>query len=263
MLNIVLRSQVNALSGYKNFLTKTLTGVADDNSIANILKIDDNKLSKNTLSPEDQHKKFIVDPQFFMDNSFTTQSSTPSGQEAVTLDVSDFSRKDLIASMTRNEDVQRDVSGNNVIFGESVDAKTVDSVVIDYKAKVVLAGGGQKLAASVIIGSNSEIHRGGSVAVGADIVALKNDAVAVGRFVRVEEESGTALGFKTQVKVAGGVALGSDSISDRVAGVPGYTSILQGPAKNTEVQWKSTWGAVSVGDFANGITPNYRRSSWF
>ncbi|WP_375641429.1 MULTISPECIES: YadA-like family protein [unclassified Bartonella] len=254
MLHTARTSQVNALSGYKNFLTRTLTEVGNKNSLANTLKIDSNKLSKNTLSSEDQYKKFIVDPQFFMDSRSTTRSVTQSGQDRVAIDASDFSRKDHIASMTRSGEVQRDVSGHNVIFGEEVNAQTTDSVVLGYKAQAVLDEKDKKLAASVIIGSKSEIHRGGSVAVGADIVSLKNDAVAVGRFVRVEEESGTALGFKTQVKAAGGVALGSDSVSDRVAGEFGYTSLLQGPAQNTEVQWKSTRGAVSVGDYSKGIT---------
>ncbi|WP_330168576.1 YadA-like family protein [Bartonella grahamii] len=255
MLNTALTSQVNALSDYKNFLTRTLTGVGNNNSIANTLKIDGNKLSKNTLSSEDQYKKFIVDPQFFIDSSSVTQSFTQNGQDTVTIDASDFSRKDHIESMTRSGEVERDVSGSNVIFGEDVEAKTTDSVVIGSKAKAVLAEGDKKLAASVIIGSKSEIHRGGSVAVGADIVALKNDAVAVGRFVRVEEGDGTALGFKTQVKVAGGVALGSNSVADRAAGEFGYApSVKSEVAASDKAQWKSTEGAVSVGDLNKGLT---------
>uniref|UniRef100_UPI0035D0726B hypothetical protein n=1 Tax=Bartonella sp. AP9QHHD TaxID=3243507 RepID=UPI0035D0726B len=253
-LNKAGLEKINASDDYANFLTRTLTSVGDDNSIANTLKIDDNKLSKNTLSPEDQNKKFVVDPQFFMDSSSVTRSFTQSGQDTVTIDASDFSRKDPIARMTRSGEVQRDVSGSNVIFGEGVNAKTVDSVVIGSKAKAVLAERDQTLAASVIIGSNSEIHRGGSVAVGADIVALNNDAVAVGRFIRVEADSSTALGFKTQVKVVGGVAIGSDSVANRAAGEFGYTSVLQGPATSSQTQWKSTRGAVSVGDRSNGIT---------
>ncbi|WP_330169415.1 YadA-like family protein [Bartonella grahamii] len=255
MLNTALTSQVNALSDYKNFLTRTLTGVGNNNSIANTLKIDGNELSKNTLSSEDQYKKFIVDPQFFIDSSSVTQSFTQNGQDTVTIDASDFSRKDHIESMTRSGEVERDVSGSNVIFGEDVEAKTTDSVVIGSKAKAVLAEGDKKLAASVIIGSKSEIHRGGSVAVGADIVALKNDAVAVGRFVRVEEGDGTALGFKTQVKVAGGVALGSNSVADRAAGEFGYApSVKSEVAASDKAQWKSTEGAVSVGDLNKGLT---------
>ncbi|WP_375641430.1 MULTISPECIES: hypothetical protein [unclassified Bartonella] len=36
-------------------------------------------------------------------------------------------------------------------------------------------------------------------------------------------------------------------MSGRAAGVFGYTSLLQGSAKNTKSQWKSTKDAVSIG----------------
>ncbi|WP_375707402.1 hypothetical protein [Bartonella sp. AA1HLJMS] len=40
----------------------------------------------------------------------------------------------------------------------------------------------------------------------------------------------------------------------RTAGVFGDTSVLQGPAKNTESQWKSTKFAVSIGIPSKNIT---------
>ncbi|WP_375650956.1 hypothetical protein [Bartonella sp. OT172YNZD] len=54
--------------------------------------------------------------------------------------------------------------------------------------------------------------------------------------------------------VDGGVSIGNNSVFGRAAGVFGYTSLLQGPAKNTESQWKSTKGAVSIRVPSKNIT---------
>uniref|UniRef100_UPI0035CFFF8A hypothetical protein n=1 Tax=Bartonella sp. MM55XZML TaxID=3243552 RepID=UPI0035CFFF8A len=248
VLNQVGLEKINAANDYANFLTKTLSDVSDYSPVVNVLMADSKNVLARTLDAGGQYKKSLVSPRSFVVDSSLDQQLVQDDENTDIINVSNILRSGS------TEGMQRDVSGNNVIFGEDVDAKTVDSVVIGYKAKAVLAEGDKKLAASVIIGSKSEIHRGGSVAVGADIVALKNDAVAVGRFVRVEEENGTALGFKTQVKVVGGVALGSNSVAKRAAGVSGYTPMLQGPAKNTSSYWKSTLGAVSVGDVDGGKT---------
>ncbi|WP_375627408.1 hypothetical protein, partial [Bartonella sp. PS17NMGDW] len=241
-LNKAGLEKINAADDYANFLTKTLSGVSDYSPVVNVLMADSKNVLARTLDAGGQYKRSLVSPRSFVIDSSLDQQLAQDDENTDIINVSNILRSGS------TEGMQRDVSGNNVIFGNDITSETTDSVVIGYKAKAVLAEGNKKLAASVIIGSKSEIHRGGSVAVGADIVSLKNDAVAVGRFVRVEEEDGTALGFKTQVKVAGGVALGSNSIANRAAGVPGYTSVLQGPAKNTSSYWKSTLGAVSVGD---------------
>ncbi|WP_375629586.1 MULTISPECIES: YadA-like family protein [unclassified Bartonella] len=247
-LNQAGLEKINAVDDYANFLTKTLSGVSDYSPVVNVLMADSKNVLARTLDAGGQYKKSLVSPRSFVVDSSLNQQLAQDDENTDIINVSNILRSGS------TEGMQRDVSGSNVIFGEDVDAKTVDSVVIGYKAKAVLAEGDKELAASVIIGSKSEIHRGGSVAVGADIVALKNDAVAVGRFVRVEVDSGTALGFKSQVKVAGGVAIGSNSVANRAAGVPGYTSVLQGPAKNEVSYWKSTLGAVSVGDVDAGKT---------
>ncbi len=54
--------------------------------------------------------------------------------------------------------------------------------------------------------------------------------------------------------VDGGVSIGNNSVFGRAAGIFGYTFLLQGQDKNTESQWKSTKGAVSVGVPSKNIT---------
>ncbi len=90
----------------------------------------------------------------------------------------------------------------------------------------------------------------------ADAIADAENSVALGSKTSVSKLSSGALAFGSGAKasVKDSVALGSDSVADRAAGVFGYTPLLQGPATNTSSQWKSTRGAVSVGDYSKGIT---------
>ncbi|WP_375644136.1 hypothetical protein, partial [Bartonella sp. AP83NXGY] len=80
-----------------------------------------------------------------------------------------------------------------------------------------------------------------SIAFGSKAHSYANEAIAMGYNAYAEEQAlqGIAIGASSNVTVAKGVALGSDSVADRAAGEFGYTPLLQGPAKNTEAQWKS------------------------
>ncbi|WP_273759001.1 hypothetical protein, partial [Bartonella sp. AU55XJBT] len=93
-----------------------------------------------------------------------------------------------------------------------------------------------------------------SVSMGYKAKAGADSSVAMGVYASASGGSGIAIGSYANVTVEGGVAIGNDSVSDRAAGVFGYTSLLQGPATNTESQWKSTRGAVSVGNLDKNIT---------
>ncbi|WP_330168587.1 YadA-like family protein [Bartonella grahamii] len=93
---------------------------------------------------------------------------------------------------------------------------------------------------SISMGYKAKASGVSSIAIGGNASATGGNGIAIGPFAKVSGE--------------GGVAIGSSSVSDRAAGEFGYTSLLQGPATNTETQWKSTRGAVSVGDRSNGIT---------
>ena len=63
-----------------------------------------------------------------------------------------------------------------------------------------------------------------------------------------------AFGYDSHAKVAGGVALGSWSVVDTAAGVSGYDPSTKAASTDTSAAWKSTVGAVSVGDASKGIT---------
>ncbi|WP_375704137.1 Vomp family autotransporter [Bartonella sp. AD328YNZD] len=252
--SIISVNSLNASDDYANFLTKILSSASDNNSIMK----DGNKLSKNTLNIEGQYKKSLISSRSFVVDSFADQQLAQNDENTEIINVSSFSQNNPITKMTRSASMERgNADAGNVILGDGVSTKTTTSVIIGSKVTAQLdANDPEKtpLAASVAIGANSHIHRGGSVAIGADTETLRNDGVAIGRFARVEQDAGTALGFSTKALKNGSVALGANSVADRDAGVFGYTSLLQGPAKNTKAHWKSTRGAVSVGDPTQGIT---------
>ncbi|WP_042072715.1 ESPR-type extended signal peptide-containing protein, partial [Acinetobacter gerneri] len=96
-------------------------------------------------------------------------------------------------------------------------------------------------------GENAVAVGRGAAGLGANAVALGNTAVALG-------DNTTALGNATNVSVDKGVALGASSVSNTAAGAAGYDPKTSAASTDTTSTWKSTAGAVSIGDSANNIT---------
>ena len=114
---------------------------------------------------------------------------------------------------------------------------------------------------NIIIGGATETKTTAAsnvVALGYDASAAGNYSVSVGYNSSVTMESGAALGNNTSVTVADGVALGSDSkatvakMGTTASG--GYDISGNNHKDDTSGVWKSTLGAVSVGDPANKKT---------
>ncbi|WP_273755727.1 Vomp family autotransporter [Bartonella sp. MM73XJBT.G] len=176
------------------------------------------------------------------------------------------------------------VAGNNSIaLGASTAVSKEDSISIGYMAhasgKSSVAIGGEysgkegdhttaKSDYSTAVGSVSKALGYGSTVLGHRAYASNNKGISIGFYSKAKGDGSItlgaeaeasnaysiALGFSSKVTVDGGIAIGGNSVSDRAAGVLGYTSILQGPATTTESQWKSTQGAVSVGNPSKNIT---------
>ncbi|WP_409361442.1 Vomp family autotransporter [Bartonella heixiaziensis] len=107
---------------------------------------------------------------------------------------------------------------------------------------------------TTVLGSVSQALGQGATALGYRAKAIDEFSIALGSYSEAQGKGAITIGANSVVSVEDGVALGRDSVANKAAGVSGYTSLLQGPAKNTESQWKSTRGAVSVGDYSKGIT---------
>uniref|UniRef100_UPI00235F622D hypothetical protein n=1 Tax=Bartonella sp. MM73XJBT.G TaxID=3019097 RepID=UPI00235F622D len=136
---------------------------------------------------------------------------------------------------------------DGVAIGSQVEAKAVGAIVLGSQAKA-------KEVATIALGSKVEASDPYDIIIGSKGKVSGWQSIGLGYGVEVAGERSIALGYQSKASVDNGVAIGSFSISDRAAGVAGYTSLLQGSATDTKAQWKSTRGAVSIGDPSNNIT---------
>ncbi|WP_150222255.1 Vomp family autotransporter [Bartonella kosoyi] len=87
-----------------------------------------------------------------------------------------------------------------------------------------------------------------STALGSVSKALEYGTTAVGHRAYATEEGAVSIGFYSRANKDHSVALGADSIANVASGVAGYNPLLRNTATEGTFVWKSTYGAVSVGD---------------
>ena len=143
-------------------------------------------------------------------------------------------------------------NGGSVVVGTSSEAESL-GVSFGHGNKVIglNSGGGQR---GLALGNYLTVKGEEAVAVGTDASATADWAIAMGKNSKAEKETAMAFGYDSHAKVAGGVALGSWSVVDTAAGVSGYDPSPKAASTDTSAAWKSTVGAVSVGDASKGIT---------
>ena len=144
------------------------------------------------------------------------------------------------------------VNGGSMVFGKN---SLVDDLgtSVGYGNEIVGSndGGGQR---GLALGNRLTVKGEEAVAVGTDASATAGWAITMGTKSSAEKETAMAFGYDSHAKVAGGVALGSWSVVDTAAGVSGYDPSTKAASTDTSAAWKSTVGAVSVGDASKGIT---------
>ncbi|MDM9991503.1 hypothetical protein QVL73_07540, partial [Bartonella henselae] len=118
------------------------------------------------------------------------------------------------------------------------------SVAIGTRAKAqgeesIAIGGGLKQ------GSDNKI--GSAVAQGLKAISIGSDSIGFQHYA-------VAIGAKSRALLLKSVALGSYSVADVDAGVRGYDPVEDEPSKNVSFVWKSSVGAVSVGNRKEGLT---------
>ncbi|EJF92131.1 hypothetical protein ME9_01632, partial [Bartonella taylorii 8TBB] len=255
----------SAVSDYVNFLINTLSKNSNDNSIVNILAAYSNSLPKREFSAEEQYKKFIISAQ--------------NGENTATIDALNPLRNDSMARMQRGTGMQRDVEVTNVIFGNDVQRgpgmhTSNDVVAIGTKIKVydvdsVAVGYGAQVdnKYTVAVGHLAYAVGKSSIAIGGEgrwadnptppegrTIAKGEESIAIGRRVRANGKGSIAFGAHSKAEVETSVALGAESVANIVAGVAGYDSLTKEATTNTDFAWKSTMGAVSVGNVAGKKT---------
>ncbi len=143
-------------------------------------------------------------------------------------------------------------NGGSVVVGTSSEAENL-GVSFGHGNKVIgsNSGGGQR---SLALGNYLTVKGEEAVAVGTNASATADWAIAMGKNSKAEKETAMAFGYDSHAKVAGGVALGSWSVVDTAAGVSGYDPSTKAASTDTSAAWKSTVGAVSVGD-ASKVSP--------
>ena len=148
--------------------------------------------------------------------------------------------------------VTNTANGGSVVVGTSSEAENL-GVSFGHGNKVIgsNSGGGQR---GLALGNYLTVKGEEAVAVGTNASATADWAIAMGKNSKAEKETAMAFGYDSHAKVAGGVALGSWSVVDTAAGVSGYDPSTKAASTDTSAAWKSTVGAVSVGDASKGIT---------
>ena len=148
--------------------------------------------------------------------------------------------------------VTNTANGGSVVVGTSSEAENL-GVSFGHGNKVIgsNSGGGQR---GLALGNYLTVKGEEAVAVGTNASATADWAIAMGKNSKAEKETAMAFGYDSHAKVAGGVALGSWSVVDTAAGVSGYDPSPKAASTDTSAAWKSTVGAVSVGDASKGIT---------
>ncbi|WP_371234691.1 YadA-like family protein [Pseudomonas sp. QE6] len=142
-------------------------------------------------------------------------------------------------------------NNNGVAVGTEANATGgTDSVAIGYRAANALGSNG-----STIVGAYAKTTGGAerSTALGTYSTSAWQ-STAVGANSSATGNSSLALGQAASATAVTSVALGQSSVASTAAGIAGYDPLTKMASTNTSATWKSTLGAVSVGNVANGLT---------
>ena len=104
---------------------------------------------------------------------------------------------------------------------------------------------------SVAIGTNAQATGNNAVALGYVATAKNDNSVAIGNGAGADAVGGTALGKDAHAWTVNSVALGIGSNAKTAAGAAGWDPT---GAEETGSAWKSTYGAVSLGNSTLGYT---------
>ncbi|WP_196799663.1 hypothetical protein, partial [Campylobacter ureolyticus] len=155
---------------------------------------------------------------------------------------------------------------------EELDESRYNSLADTYKQYYKKDNGKYKLKNSnqnnIAIGYNSESLGSSSLALGYGSMAAKDHAISlgtksntqgsygisVGHEAKALNDNSIALGYQASAQKDNSVALGGKSVASTGSKVIGLDFATNGPSDKTDHIWRSTAGAVSVGDETKKIT---------
>jgi len=112
---------------------------------------------------------------------------------------------------------------------------------------------------TIAVGINSKAAGVNSIAIGSGNTSSTGanttgpNATSIGSNASAVVDS-TAIGSGAKANVSGGVAIGKDSVANTAAGVAGFDPVTGTTSTQTTNVWKSTQGAIALGDAENNVT---------
>ncbi len=168
----------------------------------------------------------------------TNASDNPQGENAIALGRHAWASKEDSIAIGNGANAS-EVSA--VAIGDDASASYENAIAIGKNADAADVS-------TVAIGDNAEANSMYTISIGKDSEAYCDAAIAIGHESAVDAERAIALGAESESYVTDGVALGSYSYVYASAGVSGYDFYEGKESVNDSAVWKSTLGAISVGD---------------
>ena len=168
----------------------------------------------------------------------TNASAEPQGENAIALGRGAWAEKEKSISIGDGSNAGE---VNSIAIGNSANASYSNAIAIgnDVYASDV---------STVAIGDDACAGSEYTISLGKESEAYSDAAIAIGQESQVDATRGIALGAESVNDVTDGVALGSYSYVYASAGVSGYDFYEGKESVNDSAVWKSTLGAISVGD---------------
>ena len=132
-------------------------------------------------------------------------------------------------------------SSYNIAIGNGASAQNGYGTALGYNAKTTAPNG-------TALGSGASAYYY-ATALGNNATASSSYALAAGDGANAQEYQAIALGYNAKSNVTGGAALGSGSTAYRESGQAGLDTVSGALSSSTDPAWKSTYGAISVGNF--------------
>mgnify|MGYP001006855824 CR=1 FL=1 len=180
------------------------------------------------------------------------------GDSAVSLGVDVVSRGHSAVAVGANA---RALTQSAVSLGDSTYANALSAVSVGVSSRATavraLAVGdsaGATAEDTVAIGGAAKANATGAVAIGKDALANQEAGTAVGIAAEATGQYAAAFGDAAKASVRWGTAIGTGSLANVAAGAVGYDPSGNSHYGDTTGTWKSTLGAVAVGDTTRNKT---------
>ena len=251
--NLVENSNAAQIYGSANSITNSYRHINVDeiNSILN----DGNPETSTPDKVMEKLQKAIVDEK--TGGMVTVVGSANTADKAYMTQIQGVSNT-VKGSVVIDENNEKNATTHNYVggfFNELENGK--NNYVIGTKNTVTSSADSTTNASNIVIGDNHKLTNGShNVIIGSEDDEETPAARHGLRMMAAEETSKSPdnvvrIGHNAKATVDYGTALGAGSVASTKAGVPGYDPLTGNQSTSTDIKWKSTWAAASIGDSNN------------